>query len=174
MAGPRVTGTVSTPNPHTLSVRLTTPVAKVCRYNSGFFWRSELLKDYDWYWRVEPSTGFYCDQLYDPFTFMRINNKRYSFVMSLFEFRSTIETLWASTREFARLHPDYLAANNAVEFLTDSKDKDAMFSKDFNLCHFWSNFEIADLNLWRSKPYRDYFDFLDQKGGFFYERWGDA
>ena len=123
---------------------------------------------------MEPSTGFYCDQLYDPFTFMRINNKRYSFVMSLFEFRSTIETLWASTREFARLHPDYLAANNAVEFLTDSKDKNAMFSKDFNLCHFWSNFEIADLNLWRSKPYRDYFEFLDQKGGFFYERWGDA
>ncbi|CAG8708680.1 6314_t:CDS:2, partial [Dentiscutata heterogama] len=41
-------------------------------------------------------------------------------------------------------------------------------------CHFWSNFEIADLNLWRSEAYLKYFDFLDKKGGFFYERWGDA
>jgi len=30
------------------------------------------------------------------------------------------------------------------------------------------------LNLWRSPAYQDYFEFLDKKGGFFYERWGDA
>ena len=45
---------------------------------------------------------------------------------------------------------------------------------DYNLCHFWSNFEIGDLNFWRSEAYSKYFDFLDEKGGFFYERWGDA
>ena len=38
----------------------------------------------------------------------------------------------------------------------------------------WSNFEIASLNFLRSQAYRDYFNFLDQEGGFFYERWGDA
>jgi len=147
----------------------------MCRYNSGFFWKSELLKDFDWYWRVEPGTGFYCDQLYDPFTFMRENNKRYSFVMTLLEFRSTIETLWSTTQEFAKKHPEYIADDNSVEFIVDGyKGKDSLFKKDFNNCHFWSNFEIADLNLWRSKEYQDYFDFLDSKGGFFYERWGDA
>jgi len=30
------------------------------------------------------------------------------------------------------------------------------------------------LNWLRSKAYIDYFDSLDQDGGFFYERWGDA
>src|SRR5437868_12523750 len=45
---------------------------------------------------------------------------------------------------------------------------------DYNLCHFWSNFEIADLNFWRGKAYQKYFEFLDKKGGFYYERWGDA
>lgn len=40
--------------------------------------------------------------------------------------------------------------------------------------HFWSNFEIARLDFWRSPAYRAYFDYLDQAGGFFYERWGDA
>lgn len=38
----------------------------------------------------------------------------------------------------------------------------------------WSNFEIGDLNFWRSKPYSTYFDWLDRRGGFYYERWGDA
>jgi hypothetical protein len=37
-----------------------------------------------------------------------------------------------------------------------------------------SNFEIARVDFWRSKPYRAYFDHLDKSGGFFYERWGDG
>lgn len=38
----------------------------------------------------------------------------------------------------------------------------------------WSNFEIGNLDLWRSEGYQKFFDFLDRKGGFYYERWGDA
>lgn len=44
----------------------------------------------------------------------------------------------------------------------------------YNRCHFWSNFEIGSLALWRSDAYLAYFDYLDKAGGFFYERWGDA
>jgi hypothetical protein len=33
----------------------------------------------------------------------------------------------------------------------------------------WSNFEIADLDFWRGQAYTDYFSFLDQRGGFYYE-----
>jgi alpha 1,2-mannosyltransferase len=38
----------------------------------------------------------------------------------------------------------------------------------------WSNFEIGNLNWLRSQAYTDFFNTLDQDGGFFYERWGDA
>jgi len=38
----------------------------------------------------------------------------------------------------------------------------------------WSNFEIGSLEWLRSKAYTDFFESLDQDGGFFYERWGDA
>lgn len=44
----------------------------------------------------------------------------------------------------------------------------------WNMCHFWSNFEIADMDFFRSQQYRDMFRFLDEDGGFYYERWGDA
>lgn len=33
----------------------------------------------------------------------------------------------------------------------------------------WSNFEIADMDFWRSEAYMKYFEFLDSKGGFYYE-----
>lgn len=58
----------------------------------------------------------------------------------------------------------YTNQSNSINFIQ-------IFS---NRCHFWSNFEIADLSLWRSKGYRKLFEFLDLKGGFFYSRWGDA
>ncbi|KDN44469.1 hypothetical protein RSAG8_05516, partial [Rhizoctonia solani AG-8 WAC10335] len=58
--------------------------------------------------------------------------------------------------------------DNALAFLSDDG------GQTYNNCHFWSNFEIGDLNFWRSEAYTKYFDFLDSKGGFYYERWGDA
>lgn len=36
-------------------------------------------------------------------------------------------------------------------------------------CVVWSNFEIGDLELWRGEAYSKFFDFLDEKGGFYYE-----
>lgn len=44
----------------------------------------------------------------------------------------------------------------------------------YNGCHYWSNFEIARVDFWRSEAYRAYFKHLDRAGGFFYERWGDG
>ena len=35
----------------------------------------------------------------------------------------------------------------------------------------WSNFEIGDLNFWRSEAYVKFFEHLDEAGGFYYERW---
>ncbi|KAJ7727110.1 nucleotide-diphospho-sugar transferase, partial [Mycena metata] len=44
----------------------------------------------------------------------------------------------------------------------------------YNTMYVRSNFEIADMNFWRGPAYQDFFAFLDSKGGFYYERWGDA
>ncbi|GAA6048946.1 hypothetical protein JCM3770_007132 [Rhodotorula araucariae] len=145
----------------------------MCRFNSGFFFQQPILDSFDWYWRVEPGVEYWCDIDYDPFVFMEANNKVYGFVIALYEYRRTVETLWDATREFARLHPEHIADNNAIRFLVDDNKK-GLQDGDWNNCHFWSNFEIGSLKFWRSKAYMDYFEFLDEKGGFFYERWGDA
>lgn len=33
----------------------------MCRFNSGFIHNQEVMRKYDWYWRVEPGIQFYCD-----------------------------------------------------------------------------------------------------------------
>lgn len=140
----------------------------MCRYESGFFWRHPLLDDYEYYWRVEPDIKIHCDIEYDVFRMMKENNKKYGFIISLSEYEATIPTLWSTTKEFIEKNPEYLAKDNLQAFVSDDA------GDTYNMCHFWSNFEIASLDLWRSPAYREYFDYLDRAGGFFYERWGDA
>ncbi|CED85435.1 glycosyltransferase family 15 protein [Phaffia rhodozyma] len=138
------------------------------QYNSGFFYRHPLMMNYRYYWRVEPSVKFYCDIHYDPFLVLKDENKVYGFTLSLYEFTETIPTLWDATKEFMELHPEHIVEGNSMGFLSDDG------GKEYNHCHFWSNFEIGDLDFWRGDAYMDYFNFLEAKGGFYYERWGDA
>lgn len=144
------------------------PYRNMCRFNSGFFYRHELLKNYKYYWRVEPDVKFFCDLDYDPFLIMEDGSKVYGFTVSLYEYEATIPTLWNAVKEFINANPGLVAEDNAMAFLSDDG------GETYNRCHFWSNFEIGDLDLWRSEAYSKFFDFLDEKGGFYYERWGDA
>ncbi|KAF3385359.1 Glycolipid 2-alpha-mannosyltransferase 1 [Penicillium rolfsii] len=140
----------------------------MCRYESGFFFRHPLMMNYEYYWRVEPSIELYCDIGHDPFRFMKENDKKYSFVISLYEYIDTIPTLWDSVKKFLKAHPEHVPSGNAMDFISEDG------GETYNKCHFWSNFEIGSLEWLRSKAYIDYFSSLDQDGGFFYERWGDA
>lgn len=140
----------------------------MCRYESGFFFRHPLMLNYEYYWRVEPSIELFCDVSFDPFRYVKENDKKYSFVLSLYEYYDTIPSLWGTVQKFMEEHPEHIADGNSMGFLSDDG------GKTYNKCHFWSNFEIGSLEWLRSKEYIDYFETLDHAGGFFYERWGDA
>ncbi|KAG0754267.1 hypothetical protein G6F57_013608 [Rhizopus arrhizus] len=145
----------------------------MCRFQSGFFFRHPMLDEYDYYWRIEPDVDYYCDIDYDVFKFMRDNNKKYGFTIAFREFIQTVPTLWQTVMNFRRDYPEVSSGwpskeDSLVKFITDSNEQ------DYNGCHFWTNFEIASLDLWRSNDYLKLFNYLDQAGGFFYERWGDA
>ncbi|KAI9193322.1 nucleotide-diphospho-sugar transferase [Polychytrium aggregatum] len=137
----------------------------MCRWYSGWFFRHPALAKYDWYWRIEPGVHFYCDINYDPFVYMADNNKHYGFVINLLEIRETIPSLWPMVQLFALKKG--IDTSPLLKFFVNEKG-------EYNGCHFWSNFEIARMDLWRDPLYLEFFDFLDKWGGFYYERWGDA
>ncbi|KAF7353960.1 Glycosyltransferase family 15 protein [Mycena venus] len=140
----------------------------MCRFNSGFFFKHEMLMKYKWYWRIEPDVMFHCTLSFDPFKYMEANNKVYAFTIALYEWAATIPTLWDTVKDFMKTYPEYVASDNAMGFMSENG------GQDFNMCHFWSNFEIADMDFWRGEVYTKFFEFLDKTGGFYYERWGDA
>ncbi|KAJ7754639.1 glycosyltransferase family 15 protein [Mycena maculata] len=141
----------------------------MCRFNSGFFFKHPLVQKYQWYWRVEPNVKFHCDISQDPFRFMVENNKTYGFTLAVYEIPATIRSLWGHVKDFMAKYPEYIRdEDNALKFI--SNDRGGTYSR----CHFWSNFEIASLDFWRSEAYSTFFDYLDATGGFYYERWGDA
>ncbi|KAG9234970.1 glycosyltransferase family 15 protein [Amylocarpus encephaloides] len=149
---------------------------QMCRWNSGLFYKHPALEHIQFYWRVEPKVHFFCDVDYDVFRYMGDHNKTYGFTINLYDAPESIPTLWPETVKFLAAHPEYVHDNNAMNWLTDKERRLDHYQKanGYSTCHFWSNFEIADMSVWRSQAYEDYFNHLDRAGGFFYERWGDA
>ncbi|KAG5342757.1 alpha-1,2-mannosyltransferase KRE2 [Termitomyces sp. Mn162] len=94
---------------------------------------------------------------------MEDNNKTYGFTISLVEWEATIPSLWSTVKEFMALHPEYVAQENSMDFLSNNG------GESYNLCHYWSNFEIADMDFWRGEAYQAFFRYLEAKGGFYYE-----
>ncbi|EHA53754.1 hypothetical protein MCOR27_010934 [Pyricularia oryzae] len=157
----------------------------MCRFYSGKFYNLEALKEFKWYWRLEPDVDFTCSITYDPFVEMAKRNKKYGFTISLWEERDTCPTLFRHMADWKEandvptnnLWKAAVSASwvpwpfrNLVAWLSH-RDR---FGDMWSGCHYWSNFEIADMDFFRGKRYQDMFEYLDKKGGFYFERWGDA
>ncbi|KAI7848847.1 glycolipid 2-alpha-mannosyltransferase-domain-containing protein [Circinella umbellata] len=140
---------------------------QLLRYQSGLFIHHPLFNDVEYVWRVEPGSDITCEMMdYDPFVYMKEHNKTLGFTLTMREDPGSIENLWSDTRYFMNQHPEHILPYNKtiMSWITDRE------KVEYNMCHFWSNFEIIQSDFLRSKAYQDYFEFLDRKGGFFYER----
>lgn len=148
----------------------------MCRYYSTQFYNHPRLQEFKYYWRFEPGTDYFCKIDYDVFRFMQDNDKVYGFNIALYDSEQTVKSLWTETSDFLRSHPDYISSNPALDFLEENRQhpEKTKYTSGYSTCHFWSNFEIADMDFYRAEPYSDWVQHLESTGGFYYERWGDA
>ncbi|KAI1828385.1 nucleotide-diphospho-sugar transferase [Xylaria intraflava] len=176
----------------------------MCRFYSGFFYKHPLLAKYEWYWRLEPEIKYFCDITYDPFLKMIENNKTYGFTIAVKELKETVPNIFRYASAYKRLNnitsqglwemfvepkeqqsrpeddpnykpplPEEILRAEPGRGLPEIHPEE-MEGESYNMCHFWSNFEIAKLSWFRSKEYEDFFQVMDRSGGFWMERWGDA
>lgn len=139
----------------------------MCRFYSKSFYQHPALMKYKYYWRLEPGVRYRCLIEKDPFEKMADYGYIYGFTIALVEFKDSIPTLGRTTGNFINEYSDLIPKD--INFLN------FMFNNgNYNGCHFWSNFEIADFDFFRSEVYTNYVNYLDRAGGFYYERWGDA
>lgn len=157
----------------------------MCRFYSGKFYDVPALKSYKWYWRVEPHVQFSCAITYDPFVAMAKSKKKYGYTIALWELDNTVPELFRAVSEFKeqkRIRDSSLWKSFVrpawvpfpFRWLSAGQPLHDSSGDRWNLCHFWSNFEIGDLDFFRSEEHREFFEYLDRKGGFYSERWGDA
>lgn len=145
------------------------------------FYQVDFLKKYRWYWRLEPDVDFTCAITYDPFVEMAKNKKVYGFTIALWEIGSTCPSLFREVADWKELHN--IPTNHLWRAMVQAswvpypfrRFINYMSSRDRNgdpwsMCHYWSNFEIADMDFFRSRAYQDFFEYLDKKGGFYFER----
>lgn len=98
----------------------------MCRFNSGFFYKHELIQKYEYYWRIEPNVDYPCTVAYDPFLFMKVSGKKYGFNMIASEDLRTVENLWDATTKFREERK-----------VTDSPMLSLFGDKGFNGNHYW-------------------------------------
>ena len=149
----------------------------MCRFYLGNFYRVPELQKYKWYWRIEPKVEFYTDVNYDVFKYLEATNRIYGFTINLYDIEQTIELLWPDTINWLNTEDNYrfVNPNGAFQWLTENQQNPQKNEvAGYSTCHFWSNFEIADMDFFRGEAYEKWFQFLDSTGNFYYERWGDA
>jgi mannosyltransferase len=130
---------------------------------------------------------------------MEQHNKTYGFVIAIKELVETVPNLFRYASAYKRANnfkskglwemflKDQPDPNEPVTVETPSAqvepklppvesdeppevDPEGMEGESYNMCHFWSNFEIARLDFFRSKEYEDFFTMMDRSGGFWQER----
>nr|POE77576.1 o-glycoside alpha-1,2-mannosyltransferase like 4 [Quercus suber] len=151
----------------------------MCRFFSGL----PVLKPYKWYWRIEPDIDLYCDLTYDPFVEMAKRGKAYGYTIAIQETTATCPTLFRHASEYKENHhfnttegwkaimsPSWLPW--PFRALASSWRNHDRAGDTWNRCHYWSNFEIANLDFFRSRQYQHFYQTLDRKEGFYYERVG--
>ncbi|KAI0273642.1 alpha-1,2 mannosyltransferase KTR1 [Gloeopeniophorella convolvens] len=140
----------------------------VSRFSAGFLAREEILRPYRYYWRIEPGSQYYCNFHQDLFQVMRNQDKAYAFSLAPLDMIEAVYTLWEAVYDFADERKLPLRTKkNLAGFVTDDED-------NYNLCYYDNSLEIVDMDFLRSADYLAFFDYLDRKGGIYYERWSGA
>lgn len=124
------------------------------RYQAGFQDPNSPLTNYKYYMRVEPGTLQTCDYDADWFVEMETNGYKFGVVSTLQETVKLYETL----------------SSKVAAFIEEHLLKNYMQLDD---CFFSNSMEIVDLDFIRSEQYQEFFQYIDQFQGWFYERWTD-
>lgn len=126
-------------------------------------------------------------------------NKTYGFTIAVKELRETVPNLFRYASAFKRKNkiasqglwemfvepqpdkepeaaedkpqiPEEITRGEPGRNTPPEIDYEAMEGEKYNMCHFWSNFEIARLSFFRSPEYEEFFQMMDRSGGFWMER----
>ena len=136
----------------------------MCRFWAHGFFQQPAVRNLTYYWRLDTEVYMVKPIAIDPFVYMEEHHLHYMYGSTDYEEPYVVVGLWEAIGTYMRLnhmHPrrlkDYTRADGS-----------------YNMWMYYNNFEVSRVDLWRSKAYDDFFDYIDRTGGILLRRWGDA
>ena len=128
----------------------------MCRFQAKSVYEQPIMAGLEYAWRLDDDSTI-CQRInFDVFAKMRDNNYTYGYALLSRDREDCVIGLWEASCKHAEA--------NSLE-ISEHHDYTWMY---------YNNFEISKLSVWRSCEYRYYIDYIDQLGGIYYYRWGDA
>jgi hypothetical protein len=136
----------------------------MCRFHAKTVYEQPILSQchpsLEFGWRLDDDSFLYKPVNYDVFSLMRNKQLQYGYIQIRDESSSLIRGLWETVDDFLQMNNDIAR----TQFYTGWKHTKI----------YYNNFEISNMSLWMSDKYRRYIEHIDQQGGIYYKRWGDA
>jgi len=130
----------------------------MCRFHAIGVYELPILRGVEYVWRLDDDSLLLRPINYDIFDYVHRHDYQYSYMLENDDHPSCVFGLWEATESYIRR-----------ESLTPH------FFRMWPRNHiFYNNFEILATSLWNSTGYRKFMRFIDEQGGIFYYRWGDA
>lgn len=124
----------------------------MCRFFSGELYNNGVIKEYDYYLRLDTDSFIHTPLNYDIFKWAEEVGCYYGFIAPAIQKDNpkVIEGLWETVNE--------LIPENFIE--------EGMM--------FYTNFELGKVSWFLTSEYMRFYNELDKTGGFYTKRWGDA
>ncbi len=140
----------------------------MCRFFAVGVYTLPIMRGLEWYWRLDTDSFILSEVPYDLFVYMKENEFSCGYINRLdevFEVPDVVQGLWGATEQFSAL--SQIGQRKMSRF----KKKNP---KGWDYGIYYTNFEIASLNLWKVGLIGEYIEYIDQNGGIYSHRWGDA
>lgn len=123
----------------------------MCRFFSGELYTYSVLKEYDYYLRLDTDSFIHTPLNYDIFEWAKENECYYGYIAPAIQKDNpkVIEGLW-----------------DCVDQMYPNEIPEGMM--------FYTNFELGKVDWFLTSEYMNFYNSLDSTGGFYIKRWGDA
>ena len=130
----------------------------MCRFQCKLLYQQPIVEHLDFIWRLDDDSSIKSDIKYDIFRFMSDHDIMYGYNIVCGDSPGKVANL----------------RTNATLFIKQNNISTQFFDKWPKYGMFYDNFEISSMKLWMSQGYQEYIRMIDDAGGIYYHRWGDA
>lgn len=123
----------------------------MCRFFSGQLYEFDIVKDYDYYLRLDTDSFIHTPLSYDIFDWAEKNECYYGYIAPAVQVDNpkVVEGLSERVNE---IMPNNIPSGTM----------------------FYTNFELGKISWFLHSGYMEFYNYLDESGGFYIKRWGDA